>query len=420
MPQGVIQLAYIGPQDKYLTGDPQMSYFVSAYKRSTKFAIESVRQYFIGGADFGKTSDVLLEKIGDLCSAMYLQIKLPDLNNLIPNKPSDEIYGYINAIGHALIESYEIHIGNQIIDKQYGYWLEIWTSLTTSSGKEQAYFTMVGKFPPLLFNASSNARPLNLYIPLQFWFNTNIGLALPLISLQRQAVKLRFTFRDYRQCWTSNVESFPTLDFNPFPNGIHFDSAFLWVDMIYLDQEERRLFAETPHQYVIEQVQINHLSLNQDQIDHNVQMTFNHPIKELFWVFQNKETFFYAPNKNPNFFNFTDQPIQTSIKAIDPMDSCKIKFENIDRFEERESFYFTTILPFQYHTRVPTNLIHIYSFSIYPEKSEPSGTCNFSRIDSSVIYVKMKQDLPPLDIIIFAKNYNFLIITGGLGGILFK
>jgi Major capsid protein N-terminus/Large eukaryotic DNA virus major capsid protein len=418
MPQGVVQLAYLGPQDKLLTGDPQMSYFVTVFKRSTRFAIESARQYFIGGADFGKTSDVVLEKIGDLVHQMFLQVKLPELNSLVPNLSEGEVYGYVNAIGHAMIQGVEIYIGNQKIDTLYGYWLEIWSELTLTAEKEDAYYKMIGKHK--IFSAESNSKAMNLYIPLPFWFHRNVGLALPLIALQRQAVRLRFQFRDYRQVWTSNLPYLPTEDYNPFPNGIHFDSAFLWVDYIYLETEERRLFAESPHQYLIEQLQINNFNLYEENPLQKVDLNFNHPVKELIWAYQMESVLDYYPNANPNFFNFSDQLDAQNPLAQDPSISHKLQFENIDRFEERESFYFQVVQPYQYHTRVPRNFIHVYSFSFNPEDQQPSGTCNFSRIDNATFEVHIKENLPQMSIIAFAVNYNFLLITGGLCGVLYK
>ena len=416
MPQGVIQLAYLGPQDKFITGDPQLSYFCSVMKQTTRFAIESCRQYFIGGADFGKTSDVILERIGDLVHQMFLEIQLPELNSLVPNRPPDITYGYINSIGHALIESIEIFIGAQKIDQSYGAWLEIWTELTIPQEKEEAYFNMIGKHR--IFTAESNSKAMMVQVPLQFWFNRDVSLALPLIAIQRDNVRLRFQFRPYQQCWTSNdMQDPPT---NPFLNGVHFTSAFLWVDYIYLDKEERRKFAETPHQYMIEQVQINSFDLEENVPIQNIELNFNHPVKEIYWTFQNPDVLTYSPNTNPNFFNYSTALNIEDPNAQDPMVSAKLKFENIDRMEERPAQYYQVIQPFQYHTRVPKNFIHTYSFCLYPEQLQPSGTCNFSRIDTCVLYAHLQPNLPDYRLLCFALNYNFLIITGGLAGVLYK
>jgi hypothetical protein len=168
MPGGLLQLAAYGPQDVYLTGNPQITFFIAVYKRYTNFAIESIQQMFHGDANFGNTVYCDIDPNADLVHQIFLNIRLPNLNTEPQNNP-DYTVSWVNGIGHAIIRHVDIEIGGQIIDRHFGQWLEIWSELTLTAEKEYAYNLMVGK--ELNFNTDSQPGPLNLYVPLQFWFN---------------------------------------------------------------------------------------------------------------------------------------------------------------------------------------------------------------------------------------------------------
>ena len=195
MTGGLLVLAAYGAQDKYLTGNPQITFFVGVYKRYTNFSIIQTPQLFNGDFDFGKKIYCQIERIGDLVSQMFLKIKLPSLEKYKYNDANDnEIeYYWINSVGHAIIKIVELEIGGNLIDRQYGVWLEIWSELTVPLNKRDGFFDMIGKsINPVNFD---NNKELSLYVPLQFWFCKNIGLALPLISIQSQEVRVNLTLR---------------------------------------------------------------------------------------------------------------------------------------------------------------------------------------------------------------------------------
>jgi hypothetical protein len=200
MPGGLLQLAAYGPQNVYLTGNPQITFFVAIYKRSTNFAIESIQQLFHGDANFGSKVYCDISPNADLIYQIFLNIRLPNLN-VEPEKNPNYTVSWVNAIGHAIIQHIDVEIGGNIIDRQYGQWLEIWSELTVTVDKEYAYNLMVGK--QLNFNTDSQPGPLNLYVPLQFWFNRNVGLALPLVALQYSQVRIVVAFRDFNELWVT-------------------------------------------------------------------------------------------------------------------------------------------------------------------------------------------------------------------------
>ncbi len=444
MTGALLQLAAYGAQDIYLTGNPQITFFVSVYRRYTNFAIQNIRQNFYGNGDFGQKVYCQLEPIGDLVNKMYLRIKLPSLKPYSYTDDSGNLvkFYWVNSIGHAIIKTIEVEIGGVTIDRHFGIWLEIWSELTVDASKREGYYQMIGKSDnPVNLNNDGN---LDLWVPLQFWFNKTIGQSLPLVALQDHQVRIYVAFRDLSQLIiSSSGEIFSVKSIcskKPgVPDNLSITETFLDVDYIFLEDEERKKFAKENHQYLIEQVQVyaNQLTTKgqefvnvptdtceapadkySPELFHRVIMDFNHPVKELIWVFQNRNVLSLYPYGGNEWFNFsTNSYRDTQTDSEDPMRSCKIVFEGKDRIEYKPSTYFRNIVPFQYHTNVPNNYIYCYSFSNNPEQFQPSGSCNFSRIDDQELYVNISPRLNEPMINVFAINYNILNIAGGMAGI---
>ena len=180
MAGGVMQIVAYGPQDVFLTGDPEITFFKVMYRRHTNFAIESIEQTFSGTVDFGRKVTCLISRNADLLDKVYLQVELPALTK------SAGTVAWTRNIGHVLIEEVSFDIGGQTIDKQYGEWLTIWNELTQTAEKADGYDVMIGNTQALTDNSvtPTTTPAATLYIPLQFWFCRNHGLALPLIALQ--------------------------------------------------------------------------------------------------------------------------------------------------------------------------------------------------------------------------------------------
>ena len=393
MTGGLLVLAAYGAQDKYLTGNPQITFFVGVYKRYTNFSIIQTPQLFNGDFDFGKKIYCQIERIGDLVSQMFLKIKLPSLEKYKYNDANDnEIeYYWINSVGHAIIKIVELEIGGNLIDRQYGVWLEIWSELTVPLNKRDGFFDMIGKsINPVNFD---NNKELSLYVPLQFWFCKNIGLALPLISIQSQEVRVNLTLRNLNELIISS-------DGNPITNSPNKDSinilsGNLEVDYIFLEEEERKIFAKKDLQYLIKQTQVFAKSLDTQNFNNQIiEFNFNHPVSELIWVIQNSSVLIPYSYGGNEWFNFSTQSYKNGeLNGIDPMIDGKILIEGNDLIDTKDYKYYRTVVPYQRHTNVPNNFIYIYSFSLHPEEHQPSGTCNFSRIDNSVLQMKLSDEL---------------------------
>jgi hypothetical protein len=439
MTGGLMQLAAYGAQDLVLTGNPQITFFTAVYRRYTNFAIQNIKQYFNGNADFGQKFYCKIDTIGDLMYKTYLRINLPSLK---PYAYTDDTgnqvkFYWVNSIGHAIIKNIEVEIGGVVVDRHYGLWLDIWGELTIGVNQRPGYYSMIGKSEtPVNYN---NDNALELYVPLQFWFNRFIGQSLPLIALQEHEVRINVTFRELQQCIiSSNGEPFEPQQIsgrNPgVPASLSVSESYLEINYIFLEDEERQKFAKNNHQYLIEQLQVYSTSLtsrglrpdptNQSretripELFHRVILNFNHPVKELIWVLQNQTVLSLYPYGGNEWFNYST----TSYRDIDngnvePMTNAKIVFNGNDRLEYRSAKYYRTVVPFECHTNTPNNFIYVYSFSNQPEQYQPSGSCNFSRIDDQEIYMNISDKLIDPIINVFATNYNILNIAGGMAGV---
>ena len=391
-----MQLVAYGAQDIYLTGNPQITFFKVVYRRHTNFAIEAIEQTFNGSADFGSKVVCTISRNGDLVNNMYLEV---DLENGAP------MNGSVRN-GHKLINYIEVEIGGQTIDKHYGEWLDIWTQLSSTEESLSKQTNMLSG--ELLSSDSTNTS--KLYIPLQFWFNKNPGLALPLIALQYHEVKISIEFNKKQHVKSSTLNG-------PQP-GLHKDCKLsnlcLFCDYIFLDTDERRRFAQVSHEYLIDQVQtLGTTSYSGSTNKINLNLDFNHPIKELIWIVQNSElhgTFDYSASLSNNIWNPTTEFVN----------NAKIQLNGQDRFRAREGSYFRIVQPSQHHTgghRQPLDLqnlnlfnlvshandtqvdllsrefghINSYSFALKPEEHQPSGTCNFSRIDNAILNMELNK-----------------------------
>ena len=406
---GLMQLVAYGAQDIYLTGNPQITFFKVVYRRHTNFSMESIEQTINGSVGSGSRVTSTISRNGDLVYRLFYEVAgtvaYPGISGATIN--------YANP-GALVFDNVEIEIGGQRIDRQTGQWMHVWSSLTQKNdsrlvsgvdglvGTLYQELTQMGGTANALGVSAAAADPgadpptaevfegsvaLNAKVPLQFWFCRNPGLALPLIALQYHEVKV--------------VTTFSTL----MPAG---STTKLWADYIYLDTDERRRFAQVSHEYLIEQVQFQAGSSSSV----STELNFNHPVKELIWT---------------GGFDTTDGS-GNKLKGInDDLDdgNYQLKLNGHDRMSARPLNYFTKQQVWMHHTG-PGDTggiagvggsgdgIAVYSFALKPEEHQPSGTCNFSRIDNAQLTG------PSQSRDVFAVNYNVLRIMSGMGGLAYS
>ena len=425
--------------------------------------MEAIEQTFNGAANFGRKVQCTISRNGDLIHRIYLQATLPQVQ-LTSADGSGAQFRWLNWVGHNLINNVNLEIGGQEIDKHYGDWLQIWNELTQEPGKQAGYADMVGNVPQLvnlivqggegcdadcgygepnaLNEVTSCAPEYTLYIPLQFWFCRNPGLALPLIALQYHEVKINLEFEALNNlCFDyADGASASTHQIRDRVAASGLVSASLYVDYIYLDTDERRRFATVSHEYLIEQLQFTGAE-SVTSSSNKIKLNFNHPCKELIWVVQ-RDSFVSCddaviqPFKGQQPFNYSDWWDRAVLESgysvtrvegmagYNPIVTAKIQLNGHDRFYEREGRYFNLVQPYQHHTNIPAVGINVYSFALKPEEHQPSGTCNFSRIDNATLFITLTNNTvsatTSAQVRVYAVNYNVLRIMSGMGGLAYS
>ena len=290
-----MQLVAYGAQDVYLTGNPQITFFKVVYRRHTNFSVECIEVPF-DSARFGGRNTIQVLRNGDLATQVYVKITLPEIQTHSPNKKA----AWTRRIGHVLMNNIEVTIGGSSIDKHYGLWLDIWYELTHTEEQTRGYDNMIGDIPELT-TLNTFIPQYTLYIPLQFWFNRNTGLALPLIALQYHEVRFNVEFSRLEDVLNTQGGSISECGcFGQNPANQNFVDASILVNYVYLDQEERRRMAQVGHEYLIEQVQFNGTE-SISSANNRVKLDFNHPSKELVWVLQS--SLFTQYNRFLSYYN---------------------------------------------------------------------------------------------------------------------
>ena len=594
---GLLQLVAQGAQDAYLTASPKITYWKIGFMKYTNFAIESIEQTFNGQADFGRRVVCTIARSGDLAYRTYLQVTLPEINQLmgvasfVTGMGSGVYARWLDYPGEQLIAQIEVEVGGQRIDRQYGDSMHIWNQLTMTAEQQRGYFKMIGNTTQLTFItdpsfsevdgpcdsiaprqvcAPRNALPeTTLYIPLQFWFCQNPGLALPLIALQYHEVKINLDLRPLDQClWavttlSCNTNEAATQAVNgrtpagsqyaknqftpgrPVPAAIAYNqslvAASIYVDYVFLDRDERRRFAQNPHEYLICQLQYTG-DESVGSSANKIKLNLNHPVKEIIFIVQPDQNVDYCSSLvcdallfkvlGAQPFNYTDaidalpnaihafggpaalaadsrsyidarglfqdagatdayqgegftgywhgpggpggggnynetnfggvtvpqnpsSAIDPSILAsladyaaaghnanssvsdagtfvltetsldmhcwgLNPVVTAKLQLNGQDRFSEREGNYFSLVQPWQAHTRSPDEGINVYSFSLRAEEYQPSGSCNFSRIDNATLQLVLSnatiEGTKTAKVRVYAYGYNIFRVMSGMGG----
>ena len=419
---GLLQLVAYGAQDAYLSGNPQITFWKGLFKRHTNFAMEPFRVNFSGQPNWGTKQSAVIGRHADLLYSTYVEVILPRLGT------DGQVFTWNNdqnRLGYNLIKYAELEIGGQLIDRLYGEWMFLWDSLTSDYSAKLKLNSMVGYYT---YDSTAGVATLDtasqcnvgtgkpsvpnvFYIPLSFFYTRNPGAALPLIALQYHEVKINILWNDNQHIAADFTRASKT------PSAVQ---AAIYIDYIYLDVEERRRMAQESHEYLIEQVQYNEdkgISSYNNRID----LTFNHPVKELVWVVQ------------PNWYN--NCSVMTSLAAGTRLLPFTYNYGSVykqtlqingqDRLDSRYGNYFSTVQPFQHHSGFALQAdIYMYSFALRPEEHQPSGTCNFSRIDTATLVMEMEGNSiidestdMTRDVRVYAVNYNILRIMSGMAGL---
>ena len=416
-----MQLVAYGAQDIYLTGNPQITFFKVVYRRHTNFSMECIEQTFNGTVSSAASNvTATISRNGDLISSMHLDVLFPA--GIDSGATGATYVNWTNNTGHAFVDFVELEIGGQRIDKHYGHWLDAWNELTDHNGNEAPLINKHSAKNAYL-RSQTDTVALRTYVPLKFWFNRNPGLALPLIALQYHEVKIKLQTRDLVSLINHNGSAAVVEATAPTVN--------LYVDYIYLDTDERRRFAQQSHEYLIEQLQYQ-----SETASTSVKLNLNHPVKELVWTMTDATSATAGTtavdatanvgggnaDQGNDWFNYhcmtgTTTEVVNGQTSNEAFSTFKLQLNGHDRFSARNASYFRTVQPYQAGHRVPEKHVYNYSFALKPEEHQPSGTCNFSRIDNArMIFGAVATG----NIHVYAVNYNVLRVMSGMGGLAYS
>lgn len=531
MAGGILQLEAYGAQDIYLTHNPEITFFKIVYRRHTNFSMETFEHSFVDSPSFGTSNSIEINRIGDLINQMYLKVTI---NQVILDTPQAK-FAWVTRLGHALVRSIEIKIGGVSIDEHTGTWLDIWYELSRSGYHDRGYNAMIANIPSMTAYNNSTKPEYTLFIPLIFWFNRYMGLALPTIAIQYHRIRLNVKFEQINKLIVTNT-SFNTTSIN----ALTMTNVSLLINHVFLDEVERNHFAYKNHEYLIEQIQFT--GEESTSLITRSKLHFNHPTKELIWAVKNgnytnsKKFLCYTHEQDwtqtildcskqllKDSMTYTTQPLQppweqfppqttsktsnnkitvinnsltktlslntspliltsspstnllnkitatvtisdddtilitdlqttiniadisiptsqytdTRIRSddvtinmfsnygllidgtINPVDYAKLEFNDYERFIKRDKTFYGLLQPNIHHSNAPKNGINLYSFATEPEKHQPSGTANLSKIENIIFTLWLNDNIVNLDsrLFIFGYSYNVLRVRDGLAGI---
>lgn len=414
MTAGFLQLTISGQQDVYLTGNPQISFFKSVYKRYSKYSTQLLNQDINGTPHFNTNINSIINKSGDLLKNIYLEITLPDLI-----KPTGlSWFGYVNNIGCSIIDRILLRINDQIIETIYGDWIDIYNNINNIN---------IDKITKQ-YNSDYMIRNINnidlekrtFYVPIPFFFTKSSSLALPIVALNQSDISIDISFKKLEEVIkVSDKQLLNQVQVKP-------DSKFecnLWAEYIYLDDAEKKYFSTKKLEYLIEQTQFNgNEVLNKNDLKKNVYLDFRHPVKELIWTISidnsNLDTFL-----NVDHNNITKYTTRYS-DYKDTFNTLSIKLNSLLLLNNFKAEYYRKIQSYYYHNNTRNKYIYSYSFSLNPTQNQPSGHLNFSELNDALFIFDFVDSLTPTAgkstngiIKIYAINYNILQINSGQGSL---
>ena len=463
---GTLQLVARGQQDIYLTGSPTLSYFQFVYRKHTNFAMEPIRQTFLSKPVLDRTSRTIATcRIGrdaDLLKEVYLAFQLPAIYS-----DGNLRFRWIDKVANYMVYSASVRVDTNLVDIQYGEWLDVWNELTLTDSKREAYDKMTGNTyeftnPTALNNrivitnnwldyqyypaytvvngvATPSIPSRRFFVPLNFWFCQNPGLALPLISLQYQKVEISIEFRgieDLYQVYDTTTGKYlsPAKYRALYPNGADVSigsflvpggggpnaqidiDGYLECNFIFLDDDERRSMAANSADYLVERV--FRMDIEGYTTVGVMDLIIQNPIKEIIWIMRRRDVVDYN-----EWTNFTyNMPYDASQPSQIILKTAKVMFNGLDRFEEKPYEFFNQIQPYQHHTSSPRDGVHVYSFALYPEKNQPSGAFNASMISKIQLYLTMNAPTDPnveYEVVAYATYYNIFRVMAGTGAMVF-
>lgn len=408
--------------------------------------------------------------------------ELTKIKNVIDTEKIDYYrFSWLPKIGLRLIDSIDISIGGQVIDKLNSDMLNIWYELTVSPNQINTFNSIIGNIPKLNTYNTNKKESYSLYIPLPFWFSKYTGISLPALALRYHDIQVNLKLKELSECCMIETIENKLSDNININERISILNASLYIDYVYIDQEERKKFGRYSLEYLIDQHQ--YLPVNNiNSFNINQLLYFVNPIKELLWTCQtkvwdryefvkiykftainnlmNEKIKLIIDNKhlikkddniriyNSKYYNNTYKVIDTdettitinsdyiindygyveiinTIYSENTIDTLTITFNTAERISARDGMYYNLIQPWKHHSNIPSPGIYLFSFALNPEDYQPSGSCNMGLLDANQAFININPLFfeymdKNVSINFYARSINILKITEGMASLAFS
>ena len=409
---GRVQLETSGPQDRFFTIDPDYTHFLQSFKKHSNYSVEHVYLDPKNEADFGKkVKFVIPQNQGDLLKTLSVKMKLPALNS------GDA--GYMESIGHALIEYADIIIGGEVIQRVPSDYLQIYSEHNVTQTKQKALEKLIGKYsfrtsavpvsdPSIIGFLGPSTTEEEYFVDLPFYFYDNPELAIPLCAITKQEIEVEIKLRDYTQV-ILDVTSL-----NYVPKIVDFQ---LCTEIVFVDICERVKIKTKRRDYTITQIQQNTFDVEKNVNSGKFKLSFTNPVKELYFVIQREGV-------TPFDYDNTLSIANNKLILYENLNYLELSFdgEPIITEETGNVIMLKAVQGAIHHSK--TQLIrrfYSYSFALEPERWYPTGQINTSIVKEQIMNLSLT---PCVDfarqVRVYALSYNILRVYGGIAETLFN
>jgi hypothetical protein len=416
---GRIQLATTGPQDQFFTMNPEYTHFKETFRKHSNFSTEFVDVEASQAVDFGKTFRFgVPNNAGDLIRTVSFKFSLPGLN--------ETNVGYIESVGHALIDHVDLLVGGQMVQRVSSDWLEIYTEHYYTQSKQNALFQLTGKYPVRSAGIRSNStdvlaylgtstNDVDFYVDVPFYFHREPTLAFPLCAVcDQQEVEVEVTLRDVADLVVDVTDgSLPVL------SGKHSITSFVMqCEMVFLDPIEKIKFKNTPKDYLITQNQLNSFLVPKGQDTFKCKLSFTNLVKELYFVIQSEGARVF------DFDNYRQTDTEGKLVQYEHLKHLTLTLDGSEVLTEKTGtvVFLKAVQAAIHHAK--TQLIrrfYSYSFALEPEKAQPTGQLNFTVLKDQNLALSLNRNaLQDRQVRVYARSYNVLRVVGGKARVIFN
>lgn len=418
---GRIQLATTGPQDQFFTLNPEYTLFKENFRKHSNYSVEFVPVDPSGGTSvgFGKTTRYsVAANAGDLLKTCSMKFTLPAINQTN--------VGYIESVGHAVVEYVDLIIGGQVVHRVTADWLQIYSEHYFTQTKQNPLYQLVGKYPIRTAGTRSNDKyilgylgastsDIDFYVDIPFYFYREPELALPLCAIcDKQEVEIEIKFRKYEELVVDVSDgSLPVVTTPPTT----FVDFALQCEMVFIDEVEKIKIRKTPVDYLIVQNQQQNFLVPAGQSTGKFNLNFTNLVKELYFIIQSKGARVF------DYDNYRQISEDNKLVLFEHLRYLKLTLDGDEVLTEKtgKAVFLKAVQAGIHHAK--TQLIrrfYSYSFALEPEKHYPTGHVNFSVIKDQVLELNLNTNtLNDREVRVYARAYNVLRIAEGKARVIF-